>query len=60
MNFATILIWKKHLLLVDHLVVQRSLSFGIFLLPDLLGQGGWKVLPNDLVPMLVSFVVLGD
>lgn len=47
-------------LFIYHLMVQCSLSFGILFFPDLLRQGSWKVLTNDLVPMFVAFVVLRD
>lgn len=47
-----------HVLLIDHLMVQGSLSLGIFLFPDLLGQSSWKVLADDLITMFVALVVL--
>lgn len=39
-------------------MVQGSLSLGIFLFPDLLGQSSWKVLADDLITMFVALVVL--
>lgn len=51
---------QNHILLVDHLMVQRGLTFGIFLLADLLGQGSGEVLTDDLIAMFVTLVVLVD
>lgn len=47
-------------LLIDHLVVQRSLPFGVLLFPDLLRERRWEVLADDLVAVLVALVVFGD